>query len=231
MRPTVSKLLLDGLLMLLVFCWSSQSKPAPLRGAIDGCIEEAFRDAELVCLRCVQSRFASLDRQECHRCPLDCTACADYSGACTSCRQGLVLKGGQCVSPFSKRLLADLITCSPGFFLIEGECRTCSSNCRTCESFNVCKKCFLAYSRATESNTQTNRVVCEFQWFLAMMIIILVVVALTACFAIIRIFFLSRDTHPQDEYEYEASRDTIVGGSLQVENDAIGKSDNSGQRP
>ena len=224
MRLNGSVLLLDGLLMLMIFCCVSQAKPAPLRGVINGCIEEAFRDLDLVCLKCGQGRYISPDRQDCLPCPKDCNSCADASAVCSSCKQGFMLRDGECVSPVSDRLLADLITCSPGFYLIEGECRSCSRNCRVCENHNVCNKCFLAYARSTVTNTQTNKVVCEFQWFLAMLIIILVVVALTACFAILRIFFIVSVGGPQDEYEYEAGRETIAGDGLHVEiQDANGK--------
>ena len=217
MRLTGSKMLFDSLLMLLILCWVSKSKPAPLRGVIPGCIEEAFTDSDLLCGKCVPGHFISHDRQNCLPCPNHCASCADSSGACHACQQGFVLGAGGCVSPSSSRLLPGVISCSPGYFLIEGECRSCSRNCKTCESAKVCSKCFLGYSRKAESITEADRVVCEFQWFLAMLIIILVVVGLTACFAIIRIFFsVNRNNPPHDECEYETSRDTLVGGELQV---------------
>ena len=75
--------------------------------------------------QCPKASFAAAGTKTCRHCPHACKTCTSPS-SCTSCHKGYVFnEQGQCVA-----------NCPLGKHQVEGHCKACHANCKTCKGLN-----------------------------------------------------------------------------------------------
>ena len=146
------------LLILMILGSSVLSAPIELGGTIPGCLREILEAGEVVCDECLPGYFLKDSTSNiCSKCSIaGCKTCQDLIGNCIACHPDFKLDGkGGCVARGQQdmRVLEanGSLQCSDGYFVTSGTCKSCSSNCKTCSSQQVCETCNFGYLRE-ESN-------------------------------------------------------------------------------
>lgn len=93
----------------------------------------------------------------CSPCPDNCKSCRSSSKTCDTCKEGFVLKDGQCLScPSSCRQCTDqlaCIYCNKGFYENKEEksCKACLTNCDACSDDKTCLRCATGFYPSSDN--------------------------------------------------------------------------------